>query len=52
MNKTQYRAISLLAPQPIRHAGILWRKGASSSLAAQAFVKELGSQTRSGGKFS
>lgn len=32
------RAISLSHPQPIRHAGILWRKGASRSVAAQAFV--------------
>ena len=52
MNQTQFRAISLHAPQPLRHAGILWRKGASRSLAAQAFVQELGSQTQSGSKFS
>lgn len=33
-----FRAIALTAPQPARHAGILWRKGASRSVAAQAFV--------------
>lgn len=33
-----FRAISLSAPRPARHAGILWRKGASRSAAAQAFV--------------
>jgi LysR family cyn operon transcriptional activator len=31
-------AIKLSDPQPSRHAGILWRKGASRSVAAQAFV--------------
>lgn len=36
-------AITLTEPQPARHAGILWRKGASRSLAAQAFVRELSS---------
>ncbi len=37
----QLRAITLTDPQPARHAGILWRKGASRSVAAQAFVREL-----------
>lgn len=35
------RAITLTDPQPARHAGILWRKGASRSAAAQAFVELL-----------
>lgn len=35
---TGFRAIALTGPQPARHAGILWRKGASRSVAAQAFV--------------
>ena len=33
-----FKAIALTAPQPSRHAGILWRRGASRSVAAQAFV--------------
>lgn len=45
MNKDQFRAVPLTDPRPIRHAGILWRKGASRSVAAQAFVKELEKQT-------
>lgn len=45
MNKDQFRAVPLTDPRPIRHAGILWRKGASHSVAAQAFVKELEKQT-------
>jgi LysR family cyn operon transcriptional activator len=35
------QAISLTTPQPIRHAGILWRKGTPPSVAAKAFVNEL-----------
>ena len=35
---TGMRAIVLTDPQPARHAGILWRKGASRSVAAQAFA--------------
>lgn len=38
---SQMRAITLTDPQPTRHAGILWRKGASRSAAAQAFVELL-----------
>lgn len=38
---SQMRAITLTDPQPARHAGILWRKGASRSAAAQAFVELL-----------
>lgn len=34
-------AITLTDPQPTRHAGVLWRKGASRSVAAQAFVAML-----------
>ncbi|MDO8769685.1 MAG: transcriptional regulator CynR [Burkholderiaceae bacterium] len=34
-------AITLTDPQPARHAGVLWRKGASRSVAAQAFVAML-----------
>jgi LysR family transcriptional regulator, cyn operon transcriptional activator len=34
----QMHAIKLSDPQPARHAGILWRKGASRSVAALAFV--------------
>ena len=45
MNQDQFRAVPLTDPRPIRHAGILWRKGASRSVAAQAFVKELEKQT-------
>lgn len=33
-----FHAIALTAPQPARHAGVLWRKGASRSVAAEAFV--------------
>lgn len=35
------RSIALTAPAPMRHAGILWRKGGSRSLAAEAFAKLL-----------
>jgi LysR family cyn operon transcriptional activator len=35
---TGMQAIALTDPQPARHAGILWRKGASRSAAALAFV--------------
>lgn len=45
MDKTKFQAISLNSPQPIRHAGILWRKGASRSVAALAFIKELRGQS-------
>lgn len=34
----QLHTIALTDPTPVRHAGILWRKGASRSAAAQAFV--------------
>jgi LysR family cyn operon transcriptional activator len=37
----QMHAITLTDPQPARHAGVLWRKGASRSVAAQAFVAML-----------
>jgi len=35
------QAIALTDPQPARHAGILWRKGASRSAAALAFARLL-----------
>lgn len=35
-------ALALSGPQPTRHAGILWRRGASRSVAAQAFLALLG----------
>ena len=38
-------AITLTDPQLTRHAGILWRKGASRSVAAQAFVGLLRPET-------
>ena len=38
-------AITLTDPQPTRHAGLLWRKGASRSVAAQAFVGLLRPET-------
>jgi LysR family transcriptional regulator, cyn operon transcriptional activator len=31
-------SIALVSPQPVRRAGVLWRKGASRSAAAQEFV--------------
>lgn len=44
---THLRAIALTEPQPARHAGVLWRKGGSRSVAAQAFIALL--QQDSGG---
>lgn len=35
------RAIALTAPQVVRHAGILWRRGASRSAAAREFAARL-----------
>lgn len=36
--RSDLHAVALTDPQPARHAGILWRKGASRSAAALAFV--------------
>lgn len=38
----QMHAVTLTEPRPTRHAGVLWRRGASRSVAAQAFVDLLG----------
>jgi LysR family cyn operon transcriptional activator len=38
---TRMRAIALTEPAPMRHAGILWRKGGSRSVAAEAFARLL-----------
>lgn len=32
------RSIAITQPQPVRHAGILWRRGGSRSVAAEAFA--------------
>jgi LysR family transcriptional regulator, cyn operon transcriptional activator len=37
------KAIQLTAPQIVRHAGLLWRRGASRSVAAREFAALLGS---------
>jgi len=43
------RALAISDRQPVRHAGVLWRKGGSRSVAAEAFVQlmldELGRNT-------
>jgi LysR family transcriptional regulator, cyn operon transcriptional activator len=41
------RRIFLVSPQPVRRAGVLWRKGASRSAAAQEFVALLRPAVRS-----
>lgn len=35
----QMRALAISGRQPVRHAGVLWRKGGSRSVAAEAFVR-------------
>jgi LysR family transcriptional regulator, cyn operon transcriptional activator len=35
----QMRALAISDRQPVRHAGVLWRKGGSRSVAAEAFVR-------------
>jgi LysR family cyn operon transcriptional activator len=38
---TDLHSIALVSPQPVRRAGVLWRKGASRNPAAREFVKLL-----------
>jgi LysR family cyn operon transcriptional activator len=41
-------SIALVSPQPVRRAGVLWRKGASRSAAAREFVALLRPAVRNG----